>query len=287
MLVVFSLIFGTVALGMLAYCAYWSSVRPIKTLAARITLIVICLAVLVTLGVSARNWYLESYWERQSHSPSYIIRSLGMGLLNYESAYKRFPPPRMNDHSWRIRLLPFLVSCVHYSEYDFESPWYSSGNMLLDRRPLREGKGPNPNESYVRGMPFEFGSSLDFPQQTRFVMIVGEDFFSTDTEVRRASDILDGVENTIALAETPRSDLHWLLPLDLNKTEMSYRVNDGPNSIGNSKGRMPVVCFCDGQVFYLNPKIPENALRSLLTINGREDIDRDTCVKNGWLIATE
>jgi len=136
-------------------------------------------------------------------------------------------------------------------------------------------------------MPFEFGSHLDFPQQSRFLMIVGEGFFGSNSGGRRANEIIDGMENTIALAETARSDIHWLHPLDLNGAEMSFRVNDGPNSIGNNRGGNPVVCFCDGQTFHLNPKIPENALRALLTINGREDIVRDTCVANGWLVATE
>ena len=138
----------------------------------------------------------------------------------------------------------------------------------------------------ICGMPFKFGHDLNFPQQTRFVMIVGNSFFGSPSGDRRSAEIIHGLANTIAIAETSRNDIHWLHPLDLYETEMSFLVNDGPNSIANKSGANPAVCFCDGQVFYLNPKIPVSALRSLLTIDGREDMDRDTCVKNGWLTAT-
>lgn len=286
-LIILTFTLGATGLGLLAYCSLSSSVQPVKKIAVRSALIAVCIALFYALGTWAKNQYQEWSWNRLIHRPSYILHNLGMGLLNYESVYKRFPPPAMQEHSWRIRVLPFVVSSPYCSEYDFDMPWDSSNNMLLDRRPLRLGKGPTPDASYVYGMPFEFGGDLDFPQQTRFVMIVGESFFASQSGGRRASEVIDGLENTIELVETSRSDIHWLHPLDLNGTEMSFRVNDGPNSIGSQSGRMPGVCFCDGQAFYVNPRIPESALKALLTINGREELSRDTCIRNGWLVAAE
>jgi hypothetical protein len=286
-LILLALIFGTVGLGLLAYCSLSSSFQPLKKVAVKFVPTAIGTALLFMLGTWAYWAYWEWSWNRLSQRPSYILHNLGMGLLNYESAYASFPPPALQQHSWRIRVVPFLISSPHYSEYDFGVPWDASRNMLIDRRPLRVGKGPDPDDSHVSGMPFEFGHDLDFPQQTRFVMIVGEGFFGSQSGGRRPSEIVDGLVNTIAIAETSRSDIHWLHPLDLNGTEMSLRVNDGPNSIGSTSGRMPCVCFGDGQVFYLSPKIPASALKALLTINGREEVSRDACIRNGWLVVTE
>ena len=98
------------------------------------------------------------------------------------------------------------------------------------------------------------------------------------------SDIVDGTESTIALAETTRTDIHWLSPRDFLFDQMSFSVNDGPNSISSDHPRGPAVFFCDGAVFRLNPAIDRDTLRAMLTINGGEDIDRNRLIKNGLIV---
>jgi hypothetical protein len=157
--------------------------------------------------------------------------------------------------------------------------------MLLDRRLLHDSK--RPDEDHVGGMPVKFGTELDFPQQTRFLMVVGEHCFGTDADGRRADEITDGLSNTIALVETSRPDVHWLHPIDLNYDRMSFQINDGPASIGNTDRKWPMVCFGDGAVYSISPDIPESALKALLTIDGQESLDREGCVARGWLKSTE
>jgi hypothetical protein len=247
----------------------------------RLFRLILAAGVFFVLIFFGRLLYLR--WDEYQfrNDDSRILRDLGLALQNYESAYKRFPPPSMAEHSWRIRVLPYTVSCTHYENYDFSKPWDCSENMLLDRRLLHDSKWPN--EDHIGGMPAEYGTKLDFPQQTRFLMVTGDHCFGTDLGGRKSSEITDGLSNTIALAETARSDIHWLHPLDFNYDEMSFNINDGPLSIGSASGASPLVCFCDGAVYRIDQDITADALKALLTIDGAESIDRETCVTNGWL----
>lgn len=212
------------------------------------------------------------------------LRTLGSAVMQYEIAHKQYPHPSLAGHSWRIRVLPYAVSCPHYENYDFSQTWDSTTNMLLDQRMVREAEWRRPS---LGSMPMAFGSSLDFAQQTRFVMIVGDHCVGAESGVRRASDITDGITRTIALVETPRPGIHWLHPIDLQFSEMSFLVNDGPLSIGNANGASPLVSFCDGMVYRVHSEIPPDVLKSFLTIDGNEVYDRDACVQRGWLVPAE
>jgi len=241
--------------------------------------------ILLLTTIACRQIYIQIEEHRDRSYASNVLKMLANALQNYESTHKQLPPPTLAGHSWRIRVHPYAVSSPLYENYDFSRVWDSSENMLLDRRMLYDSK--RPSEDHFGAMPFKFGASLNYPQQTRFLMIVGDRCYGTNSGVRKLAEITDGLSNTIALVETSRSDVHWLHPIDLHFDEMSFRINDGALSIGNVNNDSPLVCFCDGEVFFVDPEVPSDALKALLTIDGEEEYDRRTCIANGWLIPSK
>ncbi len=176
-----------------------------------------------------------------------------------------------------------------YSEYRFDQLWDSTANITLDTRLLpskkseisRDGKRPMD----VHGIPYAYPCKYALTvHDASYLMIVGDSAFGKPNGWRLASEIVDGLESTISVAETKRHDIHWLSPQDFLIDEMSLTVNDGPNSISSDHSRGPAVLFCDGIVYRLNPAIDRDTLKSLLTINGGEDVSRDRLVKNGLLV---
>ncbi len=59
-------------------------------------------------------------------------RQLGLALHNYESAYKRLPPSRINlpnfQQSWPAMILPMIEQGPAFTQYNFNVPWFSLVN---------------------------------------------------------------------------------------------------------------------------------------------------------------
>ncbi len=245
-------------------------------------ILVICC---ILLPIAARA--LWSHWDlnRGRVTGSQNLRQIGLALQNYHAAYKTFPPAHLNGHSWRIRCNPFMISSPLYMHYDFDAPWDSVENMTIHARPLRSGKGPDPDALVVVfRMPSFFQSTEELPDQTSFLMLVGDDAFSGHDHGRSMSEISDPHDCTIAVAETSRRDIHWLHPIDFDVNDMSFEINNGVVSISSDDPRGPLVLFADGGVYRLNPTMDADTLRALITINGNEDISRDRLVARGLLI---
>jgi len=115
-------------------------------------------------------------------------------------------------------------------------------------------------------------------------MVVGDAAFAAPNRTRKQSEISDGLENTIAVAEVALSSVHWISPVDLDFETMSFSINDGSRSISSCHPSGPAVLFCDGAVYRLNPGIDRETVRGLCTINGGENISRDSLVAGGLLI---
>jgi hypothetical protein len=208
------------------------------------------------------------------------LRQIGLALQNYHDTYSAFPAARDAGHSWRIRVLPFMLSSPQYSVYDFDQPWNAENNITIDTRPLPSKSG----EFVVFGNPYGPACDGDDPHVTSYLAIVGDDAFAHPNQTRTQADISDGLENTIAAVEVGRSDVHWLSPVDLEFDKMSFAINDGPQSISSLHPSGPLVLFCDGAVFRVNPAIDPELVRGMCTIRGGEQISRDSLTAKGLLV---
>jgi hypothetical protein len=176
-----------------------------------------------------------------------------------------------------------------YSEYRFDQPWDSDANFTIDTRPLPSKRiviETGDMAMQPHGMPYPYRCEYNFADHNAsYLMLVGNNAFGKPQGWRTQSEIVDGLDSTIAVAETIRSDIHWLSPVDLDVATMSFTVNDGPNSISSRHPRGPAVLFCDGEVFRLNPSIDPDTLKALVTIDGGENISRDQLLDIGLLVS--
>lgn len=244
---------------------------------SRILLVVPFVSAMVFIGAIAVRRSYDRAVETQCRNH---LKQIGLGLWNYHDSYSTFPSAREGGHSWRIRLLPFMWSSPQYSVYDFDQPWDAEKNITIDVRPLPSKSG----DLAVYGNPYGPPCDADDPHCTSYLMVVGDAAFAAPNRTRKQSEISDGLENTIAVAEVALSSVHWISPVDLDFGTMSFSINDGSRSISSCHPSGPAVLFCDGAVYRLNPGIDRETVRGLCTINGGENISRDSLVAGGLLI---
>ena len=194
---------------------------------------------------------------------------MGLGIQNYESSKKRFPPAYLADpqgrplHSWRLLTFPFVEGRKFYDQCKLDEPWNSEANQALVARS---------SFYYTGGMYRCPADSKTKELDTTTVMIVGPRAFGNGPTRRTSRQIVDGASRTIATAEMSQSGIHWMEPRDLNCETMSYRVNDFQRpSIRSTHPGGAVVGFADGFVHSINENIDPEVLRGLITIDGGED----------------
>jgi hypothetical protein len=120
--------------------------------------------------------------------------------------------------------------------------------------------------------------------QANFFAIVGKQTAWPVAGRFTLTDIGDGLENTILIAESCTLTAFWSQPDDFVFDQMSFAVND-PNRVGISSSHDlgPLVAFADGAVYHLHPQTPEHVVRALLTANGGEPMDRHQLIRDGLL----
>lgn len=192
------------------------------------------------------------------------LKHIVLAMLNYESAYKVFPPGRRfrNEQgippetymlSWRVHVLPYLGHRRLYSQFRLKEPWDSPHNLqLLPTMPdvFREIDGP-------------VGSTY-----TRMMVFTGPDTPFVETGQAMATrDVTDGTQNTICVFRGPDSHkVPWTQPQD-------YRVDWQAGDVWlrnllESTG-MPIAMF-DGAVHRLPPDTATDGLKALITPRGGE-----------------
>lgn len=213
------------------------------------------------------------------------LKQVGLALHNYLDTYSGFPPAHSDGHSWRIRITPYIWSSPQYAAYDFDQPWDAPHNSVHTRLlPTKKVGMSTPDPLTAYGHPYGPPCDNDDSDATSYVMLVGENAFGHPSEQRKVSDVTDGTANTIAVVEIADSHVHWLSPVDLKIDDMSFLINSGSNSISSHHSNGPAVLFCDGAVFRINPSMDAETVRALCTINGGEDISRETLISQGLLV---
>lgn len=89
--------------------------------------VIAIITVLVSLLIPAVQYVREAARRSQCQSQ---IRQIGLSLLNYESAYKKFPMggSSTTELSWHVAVLPYLEQTNLYNEFNFSNgPYLSKG----------------------------------------------------------------------------------------------------------------------------------------------------------------
>jgi hypothetical protein len=195
------------------------------------------------------------------------LQQISLAVHCYAQAYHCLPPAYIADHdghpllSWRVLILPYLGENDVFKKVRLNEPWDSPHN----REVFQKATGPN----YY----FHCCSATSPECDTSYVMVVGRNMTSDGPHSVRLGDIKDGASNTILLVEIKNSGIHWAEPRDLAFDSMSFRVND-PNwkGVGSYHNGVAHVALCDASIRSINDNFEPRVLKSLLTINGSEDV---------------
>jgi hypothetical protein len=226
--------------------------------------LIVVIIVVATVVVPAMRYYHEVTCGRQCANN---LKQIGCAMNLYADKYHGYPPAYTVDkqgnrtHSWRALLLEFIDPKL-YANYDLTRPWNSPGNMAIAEK-MKEN-GPY-------HCPLEGSKTL---ADTSYVMITGPAAFGDGPRGRKASEIPDGLDRTVAIVEMSPSGILWSEPRDLDAAEMSYKINDpkrvGPRSCHEGGA---FFLYADGSVRYIGEGCFENVVRALITVNGGEKLD--------------
>jgi prepilin-type processing-associated H-X9-DG protein len=163
-----------------------------------------------------------------------------------------------------VLLLPALDRPKLFGQIRLEEPWDSAHNRAVFD---------------LHGRPDVYACPADddgmHPTETNYVMIVGQETISSGADGVRSCDIEDGLHNTLMIAETTDSGIHWAEPRDLHANAISYRINDAAEK--GIRSRHPnganVLC-CDGASHFLDNATDPRFVRALTTIAGHEEVGK-------------
>jgi hypothetical protein len=194
----------------------------------------------------------------QRMSSSNNVKQILLAMLNYESAYKRFPgrvwkrdAEKKPLLSWRVAILPFIEENALYQEFRQDEPWDSPHNIkLLERMPATFR---NPQ------IPTELG-------YTTYVIPYGEGTAGSVEGGIRFGMMTDGSSNTIAVVEVDSGyAVPWTAPDDI-----SIDDNDLTDAFPE---RGSTVGFFDGSVQFLSKFVDLEMLEKMLTHDGGEVVN--------------
>jgi hypothetical protein len=192
------------------------------------------------------------------------LKQLALGMHNFHDHHARFPPQRLVDekgkplHSWRVLILPYLGGGQLYNQFRLDEPWDSEHNIKLTAQ-----------------MPDVFRSPDDSAEmtavgKTRFVAPLSDNsMFGHRGDSARIRDITDGTSNTLMVVQAAtKNAVIWTKPDDLVLSQ------DRPlfeQIAGDADGF--TACSCDGVAHYLNRNVTEEAMRSLVSMDGGEIVE--------------
>ena len=198
----------------------------------------------------------------QRMSASNQLRQCGLALLNYEFAYKEFPPTAILDKktqtpllSWRVAILPFIEEAELYQRFHLDEPWDSAHNIELLKEMPEVFKDPR--------MPLQ-------PFHTVYQAVVSEHSLLRADEPTKLATVTDGLSNTIMLVETSaEAAVPWTQPTDytFDPAEPSNMLNGEGTYNGFN------VLMGDGSVQLMSPNIDNDMLNAFFTRDGNESIN--------------
>ena len=186
------------------------------------------------------------------------LKYASLGMLNYESANRVFPPGRTDANllSWRVHILPYVGQKVLYDKFHLDEPWDSPHNQSL-----------------IEYMPEVYRNKYDSPAQTKTRLQIcvgaGAAYASIGKQVKLAS-IRDGLANTVSIMRLPQSRaVTWTKPEDFALDLEDDACLQVLQEILTELPAMQVATF-DAGVHRFSTGIKPSDFRALLTGSGSE-----------------
>lgn len=190
---------------------------------------------------------------------TYNLKQIALAMHNYHDTFKCFPSAVLTDEdgnprrSWRVTILPFVEQTVTYDNYNFDEPWDSASNQILqDRRP----------SAYTCPSDPALG-----PYETNYVMITGKGTIGGEpNETVSFADIRDGTYYSILAIEVAGSGISWMEPRDMSVDEaVAYITNPSATGLRHVHPGGVNVAMADASVIVISSTIDPQVLRNLLT----------------------
>jgi prepilin-type processing-associated H-X9-DG protein len=196
------------------------------------------------------------------------LKQIGIALHAYHDKYGSFPPAVTTDesgkplYSWRVLLLPYFNSAeadAIYQKFDPTKAWDSPENAEVAAHAPAVFRCPS-------------GHAPD--AMTSYVAVVGPETMWPGSIPRGIREVTGRLSRTIAVVETSGSNINWLEPRDLTLEQAATGIREPGGTPGNKSdhlGRAHVL-FADGSIRDLPTDTPPELLRSLLTVQSRDNV---------------
>lgn len=184
------------------------------------------------------------------------MRLVALGMLNYESAYKRLPTPVVKNsegksvYSWTVTVLPYVEPPAELINFDQNKllAWDAPGNEAL--------RGPAP----LAFRSARAGSKSDhrnvFVMSTRDIRDQAAPVFK-EGDWGRISSIVDGTQKTIFAIQFIRYSRPWAEPGELSIDEAHQIIGKEPSPV--------LAVLGDGQIIWIPTDIDAAKYRAMAT----------------------
>jgi type II secretory pathway pseudopilin PulG len=189
------------------------------------------------------------------------LQKIVTALRAYADDHGSYPPAYTTDdtgrrmHSWRVLILPYLGEQSLYDRYRFDEPW----------------DGPS-NTELIAWMPNVYASPADanarLGGETSYMVVVGPATAFPGTQSRRPEDLVDGLDETLLVAEVVTSGVVWHQPQDLDARQMTFQINARPGvEVGSAHPGGAHVALASGRVHFLTSGALPVEVEALTTID--------------------
>lgn len=212
------------------------------------------------------------------------LRQIGLALHLYHDVHQTLPtgciewrgwnsPPGRRQFAWSALLLPFLEQTNLHQRIDWNEPFDAVMNRPAAETPLEVYLCPTEPTQEARGGLISYGGifgEIILDREQDDGLFVNEHAF-------RFRDVLDGLGNTLAVAEDVGGpDRQWIN--GRNTFVVAHGINDptawvGDNEIRSSHRGGAMVLFADARTLFLSDSTDQRLLGALITRAKREVID--------------
>jgi prepilin-type processing-associated H-X9-DG protein len=234
-----------------------TAVFVIVLIAAILFIVTVCGGILLALLLPAIQSSRE--YARQVACKT-DLHNIHMALEAYHIENDHYPPAYTVDengqrlHSWRTLLLPYLGHQELYEQIRLDEPWDSPHNRQFSDAGIKAYQCPSAGD--------------DEKAFTNYVVIDGPEMIFRGSTPTRKQQIKNGLAQTVLVAETADTDIHWMEPRDLDFEKMVFRVNGSPDDVSSHHPGGVNAVMADGQVRFFSDTLDPMVWRALLTPSG-------------------